>query len=78
MKIQIGGTTIKLNNREVASCKKIVQKFINAVQKETDENKTPTYFFTMLIVMHLMSQSILSEFDSDVIAQIIEKLHTNE
>jgi signal transduction histidine kinase len=78
MKIQIGGTTIKLNNREVASCKKIVSKFINAVQKETDEKKTPTYFFTMLIVMHLMSQSILSEFDSDVIAQIIEKLHTNE
>ena len=45
MKIQIGGTTIKLNNREVASCKKIVSKFINAVQKETDEKKNSYIFF---------------------------------
>lgn len=78
MKIKIGDTTIKLNNREVASCKKIVSKFINAVQKETDDKKTPTYFFTMLIVMHVMSQSVLSEFDSAVIEEIIEKLHSNE
>lgn len=78
MKIKIGDTTIKLNNREVASCKKIVSKFINVVQKETDDKKTPTYFFTMLIVMHVMSQSVLSEFDSAVIEEIIEKLHSNE
>ena len=78
MKIKIGDTTIKLNNREVTSCKKIVSKFINVVQKETDDKKTPTYFFTMLIVMHVMSQSVLSEFDSAVIEEIIEKLHSNE
>ena len=78
MKIKIGDTTIKLNKREVASCKKIVSKFINVVQKETDDKKTPTYFFTMLIVMHVMSQSVLSEFDSAVIEEIIEKLHSNE
>ena len=78
MKIKIGDTTIKLNKREVASCKKIVSKFITVVQKETDDKKTPTYFFTMLIVMHVMSQSVLSEFDSAVIEEIIEKLHSNE
>lgn len=48
MKIQIGGTTIKLNNREVASCKKIVSKFINAVQKETDEKKLLHIFLQCL------------------------------
>lgn len=74
MKIEINGTMIHLNNREVASCKKIVSKFIDMVMKETDEKHAPTYFFTMLIIMHIMSQNILSEFDSKVLAEIIEKL----
>lgn len=78
MKIKIKGTTLKLNNREVMSCKKIISAFINKLYEKSEKNVTPTYFFTFLIIMHVMSQSILNEFDENTLADIISKLRTEE
>lgn len=78
MKIRIKGTTLKLNNREVASCKRVISSIIDKLQEKTDKNLSPTYFFTFLIIMHVMSQSILNEFDEKTLAEIMSKLRTEE
>ena len=72
MKITIKGCEIKLNNKEVKQAKKIVSKFIKSVDDKAKEQRTPTFYFTMLVVMHLMSQEALDNIEPNALKLLMD------
>ncbi len=74
MIIKLKDTEIKLNNREVKSAKRLVSQFLDSVKNVTDKEIAPTYWFTLLIMMHVMSQEMIDDFDTETIALIMDKL----
>ena len=63
MVININNEKIELDNKEVQAAKTMVAKFISEVRKESFENNEPTFFFTALIIMDLMSQDAINKLD---------------
>lgn len=63
MVININNEKIELDNKEVQAAKTMVAKFISEVRKESFKNNEPTFFFTALIIMHLMSQDAINKLD---------------
>lgn len=74
MKITIKDKEIQLNNREVRSAKRLVSNFLDSVRSASKEKLCPTYYFTLLIIMHTMSQSLINEIDADTFQDIMSKL----
>ena len=72
MQISINGRDIPVNHKEAILCKTQLLKILNSVRKITKENKRTTYYFTFLIVMHFLSQSLLNEIDPDTLQYIME------
>lgn len=66
--------TIRLNKKEVRSTKKLITQFISNVKKEADNNLSPTYYFTLLMMMHVMSQELLNDFDEATLTNIMNRL----
>ncbi len=67
-------TELKLNPREVKSAKKAVSQFLNHIKEITENELAPTYYYTLLIVMHIMSQELLNDFDEETLAGIFNRL----
>lgn len=74
MRIKINEKEIVLNNREVKSAKYILSQFLNKIQDEARRNEQPTYYFTMLIVMQLMSQELIDEIDPEHLEYIMNSI----
>lgn len=78
MKLTVNNIQMEFNDREVKSCKRVVSNFIDMVRESADNNLSPTYYFTFLLIMHLMSQSLIDEFDAKTMASIINRLKVEE
>jgi len=76
MQLTINGQDVKLDKNEVKVCRSQVADMIGKVQKFSDSTNNPTYLFTFLIIMHLMSQSYLEDVDPEVLAQIMNQVNT--
>lgn len=74
MIVKLKDIDIKLNNNEVKSAKRLVSQFLDSVKNVTEKEIAPTYWFTLLIMMHIMSQEMIDDFDTETIAMILDKL----
>ena len=74
MILRIRGKLLKMNDREVKATRDLVLKFMKYVQDASDEPVPPTYWFTFLIMMHVLSQEMLNDFDSKTIEQVMKRL----
>ncbi|MCR5293427.1 MAG: hypothetical protein K6E28_11190 [Eubacterium sp.] len=74
MIIRLKDTEIKLNDMEVKSTKRLVSQFLDSVRNATEKEIAPTYWFTLLVMMHIMSQDMLDDYDIETIALIMDKL----
>lgn len=74
MIVTINGQDMHLNPREVRSAKKIITGFMDRMRKHCAKSGMPTYFFTFLVVLHVMSQEALNTYDSKNMAFILETL----
>lgn len=63
MRLKIRNEMIELDNKEVQAAKTMIAKFISEVRKESYERNEPTFFFTSLLIMHLMSQEAINKLD---------------
>ena len=63
MRLKIRDEMIELDNKEVQAAKTMIANFISKVRKESYEKNEPTFFFTSLLIMHLMSQEALNKLD---------------
>ena len=70
MRIRINGRNLKLNPADTAVCRRQVARIIQAVQDASVKRKRPSYYFTFLIMMHVMSE----EFLQDIYPYTLQKL----
>lgn len=74
MIVQFKDTSLKLNSHEVKAAKRAISRFLDNVKGVSEKELTPTYYFTLLLMMHLISQELLNDFDQEVIEEIMTKL----
>lgn len=66
------GKQIRLNDKEVAASKKMVNKFIESVKKSSAANERPSLYLTLLIVMESQAGALLSAIEQDKLKNMIE------
>ncbi len=74
MRIKIKNANLQLNDKEVKLANNLVNKFLMQMKETGDKLGLPTFYFTLLIVMHVQSEEQLCELDTEKLAEIMLKL----
>lgn len=74
MRLNVNGVEIKFDPDEVKATNRLVYEFLDSVRKVADENLAPTYWFTLLVSMHVISDQMLKDYDIENISMIMERL----
>ena len=77
MKLIIGGKEISLVDRDVKLAKKLVTKFLKTAKEKAEGNNAPTFYFTLLTVMYLMSHDYISAVSPETLALLLNAAHKN-
>lgn len=75
MTYKINGKSIKLNRAEVKISRRILAKYLKRIESSAKERHLPTFFFTFLIVAHVMTQEALDNMDPENLAMIMNTLN---
>ena len=73
MIIHLKDTAIQLNPSEVRAAKKLISRFITSVSSASKRTGQISFYFTVLIIMHIMSQQLLETFDPKDLQEIMKK-----
>lgn len=73
MIIHLKDTAIQLNPSEVRAAKKLTSRFITSVSSASKRTGQISFYFTVLIIMHMMSQQLLETFDPKDLQEIMKK-----
>lgn len=73
MIIHLKDTAIQLNPSEVRAAKKLISRFITYVSSASKRTGQISFYFTVLIIMHMMSQQLLETFDPKDLQEIMKK-----
>ena len=73
MRIRINGRNLKLNPADTAVCRRQVARIIQAVQDASVKRKRTSYYFTFLIMMHVMSEEFLQDMDPDTLQKLMDQ-----
>ena len=73
MIIHLKDTAIQLNPSEVRAAKKLISRFITSVSSASKRTGQISIYFTVLIIMHMMSQQLLETFDPKDLQEIMKK-----
>lgn len=71
MKITVKGRELHLDNREVKSAKRVVTRFMEGVNRTSKSQQQPTYYFTVLLMMHILSQDAIDHMDINSLAKVM-------
>lgn len=66
------GEQIKLNDKDVAAAKKMVNEFLDCVKKSTSANQRPSLYLTTLIIMESQAGYLLSTLEPNKLKYIME------
>lgn len=75
MEVTVKGRKLKLNKHEVKSAKKLVGDFMKKVQDSSKASSQPTYYFVVLLMMHIMSQDALDNIDITSLEKIMNTFY---
>ena len=73
MIIHLKDTAIQLNPSEVRAAKKLISRFITSVSSASKRTGQISFYCTVLIIMHIMSQQLLETFDPKDLQEIMKK-----
>lgn len=73
MIIHLKDTAIQLNPSEVRAAKKLISRFTTSVSSASKRTGQISFYFTVLIIMHMMSQQLLETFDPKDLQEIMKK-----
>ena len=73
MIIHLKDTAIQLNPSEVRAAIKLISRFITSVSSASKRTGQISFYFTVLIIMHMMSQQLLETFDPKDLQEIMKK-----
>ena len=65
------GQEINLNNKEVKAAKKLVNEFLESVEKSSAINKRPTFYITVLLMMEMMAGDALNNISSQRLNELV-------
>lgn len=71
MKIVIDNKTIRLIDRDVEVAKKTINHFLKTSKKEADEKGATSYYYTLLVCMHIMSTALIESLTPEVLELIL-------
>ena len=72
MKITIKNETIPLNNKEVRAAKQAVSLFLKRMKEHEEKYMRPSWYLTILIVMHTLSGELLNEMDPENLKKVFK------
>ena len=75
MKITLQGKEAALNNAEVKSAKRIVARFMKQVETSAKSQQRPTYYFTVLLIMHIMAQDAIDSMGIENFTKVLNALN---
>ena len=73
MIIHLKDTAIQLNPSEVRAAKKVNFSFHHFCKFGIKTHRPNSFYFTVLIIMHIMSQQLLETFDPKDLQEIMKK-----
>lgn len=71
MKVVIDGKTIKLIDRDVDVAKKTINHFLKTSKEEAEKKNATSYYYTLLICMHLMSTALIEALTPEILEMIL-------
>lgn len=74
MIVNFDGYEIKLPEAEMRSCKKISTYFIEHTKKAAEEHGYPTYYFTLLFTLRMISEELIRDIGPDKLEVIMKAL----
>ncbi len=77
MKVRLEDSEIRLNPEEASLCRKKILGQIQAEKNAAVGSRSPTWFFTYLIMMHAVSGRLLRHFDAAQLSDVMEILNGN-
>lgn len=72
MVIKINDKDMTLNNNEVKNARKISAEFLKNIEKTSNEHNQKSFYFTTLIVMHVLTQQLLDEMDPNTLSKYMK------
>lgn len=71
MKLDIMGKEVELKKEEVSACKKMVTKFFEQIRALSARRIAPTFYWTAVIVTHVITTEMLNTIDSDFLEKLL-------
>lgn len=78
MKIKINQREIPLDPTQVKAAKKVVLHFLDKEKKIENKHMNPTWYLTVLIVMHSLSGELLNSYSPDNLERIFSAFAKKE
>lgn len=75
MRIEFKGRTIKLLQRDVKNCRKNCALILKQIENVARDSNRYTYYLTFLIIMHMMTEDLLDEFDPAILEEVFKELN---
>lgn len=75
MRIKFKGRTIKLLPRDVENCRKNCALILKKIETVAHESNRYTYYLTFLIIMHMMTEDLLDQFDPAILEEVFKELN---
>ena len=78
MDIIIGNKKMTLSPQEVKAARKAISGILEKCKDASEENRSPTFYYTFLIMMHVMSNDQIKAITPDVMSKFYEAKAKND
>lgn len=75
MRIVVGKKEVALIPRDVQAAKKLITNFMESVKSKAEELNAPAFYFTVLVVMHMMSQDQINAITPETMGALLNSAH---
>lgn len=75
MKININNREVVLNSGELKHSKKICVDFLKNVEEVSEKHTQKSFYFTTLVVMHVLTQQLLDEMNPDTLSDYMKMIN---
>jgi hypothetical protein len=72
MIVRVQGKNIRLNDKDVAIAKSLVNNYIACMKVGTAKANKPEMFFTLLIALHNKTTELLTAFGAEALAMLMD------
>lgn len=66
---------IDLNNKEAKQAKKVCVDFLKQIESISDKHGQKSFYFTSLIIMHVLTQQLLDEMNPETLSNYMRMVN---